>query len=539
MPSGFKPPEEKNVLKIAYPEGWGPVVLDPVDSWYDISNDLIRQVCDTLWVYDLTNPDFPLIMRLTTNYSWNSGIDELTISLRDDVWFHDGTKFNATAVKFTFDRIMYFINWSGDLPEYTHLCAPAELFFDLNKDPILNRTEIIDEYTIKFVLNNPNGVFLPLLTYEACSILGSNSANTTEYLVLVEDILVGTGPFKYIHYIPGEEIQFERWNLYWDSNTFWDRIIWQYFPGITAANNALLDGCVDYIKTSIKELLPTFQSEEEIIVIEMNTSINFRYWAINTEVINDFRIRKAIAYAYNYSYYIEKLCQRYVIKAEQFLAPGFPYYNESFKAPYYNTTIARQIMMEVFPNKTTGLTSQPFGENATNDVAWSALELETYGIFEHVGWITGVQMNEAFINDMDKIGIYIHSHILDWAVYPPIEGPYEIRYDAYALTYLEPFNILGPILNNMSNYSQWKNNDFLIHQWLEQYEGIDPANTTRRAQILYKIQQRAINELYLLLPLTFDKMYYVHHRSLGGVSYNIMNHLWLTDSYYIPGISTI
>jgi ABC-type transport system substrate-binding protein len=140
--SGIKSPTLGNILKIGILERNFPAVLDPIDSWDSVSNDMIRHVCDTLWSYDLVDPKLPITMRLATSYFWNAEMDELTVSLRNDVWFHNGAKFNATAVKFIFDRITYFINASGTLPDTTHVCDPSYLFFNMDGDPILNRTEI-------------------------------------------------------------------------------------------------------------------------------------------------------------------------------------------------------------------------------------------------------------------------------------------------------------------------------------------------------------------------------------------------------------
>ncbi|MFX0040732.1 MAG: ABC transporter substrate-binding protein [Promethearchaeota archaeon] len=541
--NGFRSPISKNVLKMGVPAGRSPEALDPIDIRYSESKDVIRHVCDTLWVYDLTDPNLPLKLRLATNYSWNIEMDELTVSLRNGVWFHDGTKFNATAVKFTFDRITYFINASGSLPSTSYyVCYTSYLFFDMNNEPILNRTEIIDEYTIKLILNHPNGVFIALLCYEACSIVSPESTPATENLLLSEDILVGTGPFEYIHFIAGEELRIERFDLYWGFNTFWDYIIWEYYPDTTSVNNAFLDGKFDYLKYPLFSFIPEFKAHGEFHFVEMNTSTIFRYWAINNNEINNTNIRKAIAYAYNYSYFIEKTLQGGAIRAEQILPPGFLNYNSSFKAPYYNTSIARLAMKEAFPIETAGLTLQAYGENFTNDAAWAALTLVIYQGYDYEGWIPGMEMIDALNNDMDKIGIYFETEWDPWDIgwWSLKPKPWEcgIWYTGWSPNYLDPFNMLAPILSNKSSheYANIRTNDYLIDKWLRQYEKTDPTNITRRAELIFKIQQRAINELYLLLPICFDKTLFVHHRSLGGVSYNILGNLWLADSYFIPGI---
>ncbi|MFX0040733.1 MAG: ABC transporter substrate-binding protein [Promethearchaeota archaeon] len=542
---GTEPPVLKNILKIGKDYRSHPAVLDPVDSWDRISNNMIRHVCDTLWVYDLTDPDVPLIMRLATNYSWNTGLDELTLSLRSDVWFHDGAKFNATPVKFTFDRLTYFMNVSGTLPRTSHVCDPFSLFLDTNKDPILNRTEIIDEYTVRFILNKPNGVFISLLSYEACSILSPKSTPTTDYLQFAEkDVLIGTGPFEYVHLKAGEELRFKRFDLYWGLATFWDEIVWEYYPDTTAVNNAMLGGEIDYLESPLTSLIPEFRADEDIVIVEMNTSTVITYWGFNNRKINNTYVRKAMAYAYNYSYFIKEIRQGYAIKAEQLLPPGFPYHNSSLKAPYYDTTIARQAMMTAFPFETAvaGCTDEPVGANPVNDAAWEDLELLTYMILEHEGWITGIEMNIAFINDMDQIGIeivpdpgYDPWNPFPW-IFPLNRDRFEIWYTGWGPDYLDPFNMFEPLLNNRSSSNYLQTQDLLIYNWLKQYEQTDPVNITGRTELVYKIQQRAINELYLLLPICFDKTFYVHHRSLGGVSYNIQRNLWLADSYFIPGI---
>jgi ABC-type transport system substrate-binding protein len=137
-------------------------------------------------------------------------------------------------------------------------------------------------------------------------------------------------------------------------------------------------------------------------------------------------------------------------------------------------------------------------------------------------------MNGAMQQDMKNIGIVLEFNVMDWAIWiydPKLPWENDLWYTGWGLNYLDPFNMLEPLLNNMSIHNHLRNNDYLIPKWLKQYEETDLTNTEGRAKLLYKIQQRAINEFYVLLPISFEKTYYIHHRSLGGVSYNIQRNL--------------
>jgi len=74
----------------------GPTTLEPVDSWDSASNDVLEQVVETLFYYDLTDIDLPRINLLAYSYHWVD-TTHLQIKLREGILFHDGTPFNAVT----------------------------------------------------------------------------------------------------------------------------------------------------------------------------------------------------------------------------------------------------------------------------------------------------------------------------------------------------------------------------------------------------------------------------------------------------------
>jgi ABC-type transport system substrate-binding protein len=111
-------PPELEVLIIG--TGSGPHDLDPTDSWDSASNDVIEQVVETLFTYDtrqfIIDETMPRINWLATGYSWDITNTILTVDIRTEVYFHDGTLMDATAVAWSFNRFLYMMNHTGELP---------------------------------------------------------------------------------------------------------------------------------------------------------------------------------------------------------------------------------------------------------------------------------------------------------------------------------------------------------------------------------------------------------------------------------------
>src|SRR5699024_7590382 len=89
--------------------------------------------------------------------SWEISDDgkTYTFHLRHDVKFQDGTPFNAEAVKFNFDRMLV-----EDSPYHDTGPFPLAFFFSAIKS-----TEVVDEYTVRFHLDEPYSPLLSNLAY--------------------------------------------------------------------------------------------------------------------------------------------------------------------------------------------------------------------------------------------------------------------------------------------------------------------------------------------------------------------------------------
>ena len=147
--SGIVHAEEKILNYAASSEVVG---LSPILTNDQVTSDVLAQVYDTLFVRDAeTNeikPNLALSYEAVDPETWR-------IKLREGVEFHDGTPFNAEAVKFTFERL-------AD-PE---VGSPRASLVD----PI-DYIEVEDEYTVIIKTEYPYGPFLAVLTHSNASIV--------------------------------------------------------------------------------------------------------------------------------------------------------------------------------------------------------------------------------------------------------------------------------------------------------------------------------------------------------------------------------
>ncbi len=152
----------------------------------------LRQVYDTLVYRDPATGEF--VAGLAT--AWTISEDGLTytFTLRQDVKFHDGTPFNAQAVAANLDRIT------------DPATASQKAVFMLGS---YSGYQIGDDYTISLILAEP---YSPLLDSLSQVYLGMASpAALSEYSDnRYQFHQIGTGPFTFVDYVPGDRIVLRR-----------------------------------------------------------------------------------------------------------------------------------------------------------------------------------------------------------------------------------------------------------------------------------------------------------------------------------------
>lgn len=165
--------------------------LDPNVTTYSSVGVIMTQVFDPLV---LQNPLGTFYPGLATSWEINDDSTEYVFTLKEGVTFHDGTPFNAEAVKFTFDRI-------AD-PDTASQLAISLL------GPYESST-VVDEYTLQVNFSSP---YAPFLNSLSTPYLAPTSPTAVEELgdEYGLSMVVGTGPFKLESYTPDSEVVLTR-----------------------------------------------------------------------------------------------------------------------------------------------------------------------------------------------------------------------------------------------------------------------------------------------------------------------------------------
>lgn len=163
--------------------------LDPHKSAFAPHARIIRSIFDSLVVLQAGHKIGPWLAK-----SWEISGDGLsyTFHLRDDVKFHDGTRFDAAAVKFNLDRIK----------------NPKNALYALADIGSYESSKVIDDFTVQVQFSRPYAAFLANLSKSSLGIVSPAAVEKFGDQFLIHP--VGTGPFKFKSLTPGTEVALER-----------------------------------------------------------------------------------------------------------------------------------------------------------------------------------------------------------------------------------------------------------------------------------------------------------------------------------------
>lgn len=301
--------------------------FDPVDAHIGHTMPLHQAVFDTLI---LRAPDGKLTPMLATKWEYNADNTVLKLSLRTDVTFSDGMKFDAAAAKANLD---HFQTAKGT---------------DAYQVASVKSVDVVDPATVAVTLKAPDPAFAYYLT-QAAGLMASPKAIGTDGIKTDPD---GSGPYVLDtkNTVKGSQYVFTKRDGYWNKDLQkFDKITIKYLVDGTARTNALVSGQIDAAILDPK----TGKQADGAGMILNKSQVDWqgillydRDGKINPELAN-VKVRQAINYAFD----------RKTILDQQYLGQGTPtaqvfgpesgaYVPELDKAYSYDPAKAKALLAE-------------------------------------------------------------------------------------------------------------------------------------------------------------------------------------------------
>jgi peptide/nickel transport system substrate-binding protein len=316
------------------------VGLDPANVTDGESIYVTGNIFDTLLAYEMDNTN--VVPALATDWKTIDDEDKVwELTLREGVKFHDGTDFNAEAVKFNFDR------WMNEDNEYRHAGENFGYYVYMfgGFPGIIDEVTVVDDYTVQIALNSPSAPFLNNLAMAPFAIMSPDAIKEHG-----EDVFknpVGTGAFEFVEWIKDDKIVLKKNENYWGEEPKLDEIIFRTIPDNSARLLELQSGSIDMM-IGVSPDDAQIVEDDPNLDLYLRPSMNVGYLALNMDKkpFDDVRVRQAFNHAVNKEAIINAFYGGLAEPAKNPLPPSLWGYNDSIEPYEYNPEKAKELLAE-------------------------------------------------------------------------------------------------------------------------------------------------------------------------------------------------
>ncbi|NUA31724.1 glutathione ABC transporter substrate-binding protein GsiB [Cupriavidus basilensis] len=305
--------------------------LDPYDANDTLSQAAAKSFYQGLFGFD---KDMKLINVLAESHEASKDGLMYTIKLKKNVKFHDGTAFDAAAVKANFDRVT---NPANKLKRYTLFNRVA-------------KTEVVDANTVKVTLKEPFSPFINVLAHPSAVMI--SPAALQKYGKDIAFHPVGTGPFEFVEWKQPDHLKGKKFAGFWKTGyPKIDTITWKPVVDNNTRAAIMQTGEADFAFSIPFEQAAVLKGSAKVDLIA-SPSIIQRYLSMNTMVkpFNDPKVRQAINYAINKDALAKVAFAGYATPMDGVVPAGVDYAEKLGPWPY-DPAKARALLKEAgYPN---------------------------------------------------------------------------------------------------------------------------------------------------------------------------------------------
>ncbi|WP_426955610.1 ABC transporter substrate-binding protein [Muricoccus radiodurans] len=438
------------------------------------------------------SPDGRLVPGLAE--SWRLVNDTLwEMKLRPNVKFHDGGDFTADDVAFTFERAPNVPNSPGGFGTFLRT---------------VSRLEVVDPLTIRIHTQQPAPDLLPNLTYVGIvSRRVGQGATTADYNA--GKAAIGTGPYRFLSFTPGNRVDLERFEGWWGPRQPWDGVVLRLLSNPAARTAALLSGDVQVIDTPSVSDLPRLREDPRASISSVS-GIRVMYLVpdfsregesphvlgnngqpLPANPFRDRRVREALSIAIQRTALAERVMLNTAAPTGQWMPEGSYSYAPEVRVPELDVNRARRLLAEAGLGQGFRLTLHTPNDRYPNDA----------------------RLAQAVAQMWTRIGVQTSVEALPWSTYLGRGQRQEFSMALWG--WGSPTFEAGYMLTNcLASYDRERNQGSYNYGRYSNpeldrviFEAVEQMDSGRREALLIKAVERAVSDLPMIPLLMLENLW--------------------------------
>jgi peptide/nickel transport system substrate-binding protein len=446
-----------------------------------------RVCCENLLQLDNNGNVIPW---LATSWQWSSDYKSLTFTLRKGVKFHDGTDFNAAAVKFCLDMVKN--------SERTELIDVTSI-------------DVIDDYTIKLSLKRYSSTLLKPLAG-----LGGKIVSPTAFQKMGEAVAavnpVGTGPFKFDSYQRDVSVKFKKFDGYWQQGKpYLDGLEFVLIKDPVTALIALKSGDAQIsFRCSAKDA-GDLQASGNYYINKTPAGIK----GISSDSKNisspfsDIKVRQAMAYALDTKAIAKAMGYGTAEAANQLSPASSLNYNPSVVGYPYNTQKAKDLLLQAgFSNLKTKVTFR----NDETDL-WTMVQ----GYFKEAG--INLELDAADSARMAEVST----------------KPWNNQLMSFSINDVPSISMGNALMNVMAVNARTGASIYIPDEFQSKLEEAASLLDEKKSQDIYReMQVLAIDKYCMVIPIYASFSTTAVHKSVHDCNIGVIGgHIWDPENIWL------
>jgi peptide/nickel transport system substrate-binding protein len=456
-------PKHGGTLRIGLTGGASTDTLDPQYWATVVDYSRAQNLYDPLVQFSpLAVPELVLAEEITPN----ADATEWTIRVRSGVTFHNGKPLTADDVAFTFRRM-----FNPKLPGYGASYLGGLDVANIKK---------VDNLTIRLPFKAPFSVLAEALAVYYYQVLpvGFDPKHP-----------VGTGPFKYVSFTPGQQSEFTRNASYWQTPLpYADELIITDYPSQTSQVNAMVGNEVDAINGISAAGITPVQNGGGQVVISDSGSYEPIAMRVDLAPFSDVRVRQALRLAVDRPQMLKLLFAGHGTLGNDTWGIWDPAYDHSLPQRQQDIEQAKSLL------KGAGQESLAVQLNCAPLSA------------------TSIQCAEIFAQDAASVGAKVSIHQVT------VTELYGTEYTKWPflvdLAYYEPYLPEGAL--SIIPTAPYDDTHFHDPTWLALYnKALSTVDATARTQVIHDMQQIDYDRGSMIIPY-FMPVFDAHRSAVQG-----------------------